>query len=370
MAQTSQPQARTPGRTDSGVKRSLLAGGRAGAGAGALAACGLLFAAALGAEEPVRIAASAWVGDAPTRVIDVLGMLAGDGPPIHIDYDDAGNVALERLMSGEAQFALAGNTPLAAALLQRGGERSPDDPVVLASLGLSTPEHFVIAVRERGVHAPQDLSGRRIGLRTGSSSHFGWSRFAEHHGLDQDTITLVDMPIARLREALLGGDVDAVVSWNPWSGPLLEELVDAATVMPTGAIYTVNWLLLTRRAVADTRPELVDRVVRAYLQATALVSTDPDRVRRVHAHALQLSEESMDAMHPGAIWDPAMNWAVVANMEAAFGWLSRQPGYAGARIPAPPDYLDARALQRSAPDKLMLPPYLLRLPGDDADSGR
>lgn len=54
----------------------------------------------------------------------------------------------------------------------------------------------------------------------------------------------------------------------------------------------------------------------------------------------------------------------------ALDWLSRQPEFAGARIPAPPDYFDARALHRVAPENPMLPPYLLQLPGDSADSDR
>lgn len=340
------------------------------AAAPVLAVCGLLAAVELPADEPVRVAASAWVGDTPTRVIEALGLLADEGPPVVFEYEDAGSAALERLLAGEAQFALAGNAPVAAALLRRETEDPAGDPVVLASLGLSTPEYLVIGNGELGVGRPRDLAGRRVGLNAGSSSHYGWSRFAAYHGLDETAVTMVDLPVGALRDALLSGEVDAVVSWNPWSGPLIDELGDAATVMSTGTIYTVNWLLLTRRELADNRPELMDRVLSAYLQAIDLAAAEPEEVRLVHASAMDLSPAEVAETGLEAIWNPAMNWALLANMENALGWLSGFPEYAGSRLPAPAEYLDARALQRVAPDNLVLPPYLLRLPGDRTDSGR
>ncbi len=333
----------------------------------------LLFAPGTPASETgariTRIAGSDWVVDAPTKVADALGYFnpddADSGDTIRVDHYHSGQEALQQLLRGEAEFALAATTPVAIALLgQVDAALAVPEIVILASVGLSNQSHYIVAARDRGIKVPHDLLGKRIGLMRDTSGHYGWSRFAGFHGLADAAITLIDVPVDRHRNALHDGTVDAVVSWDPWAAGVRESLGDNAVTFSTRQVYTVNWLLLTRPDTARHLPVLTDRVLRGYLRAIELIRADPEQARRLHSQVGGVPVEALAQQDRHVIWNLGLNWSVLANMEAQFDWLATRPELADRPRPTPDRYLEGEPLARVAPRHLMLPPYLHADPTD------
>jgi len=328
----------------------------------ALAAWALLLAPlALGAAEPLRIAGSAGLGDAPTKVAAALGLFAPQTPsqaPIEITVASSGKQALERLLHGEADVALAAPTPIAQAILDTAGADPERRLVVLASVSLTTRAHSVVAWRNRGIERPSGLADRRVGVMFGTSAHFGWSRFAAFHGIDAEAVTLVDVAIDRQQDALLAGRVDAVVTWEPYASHIRGALGDDGVAFSTRRLYGLDWLLATRRATLERRPQEVERVLAAYREAIELLRREPERARALHAAQTELAPELLARAEQDIIFRLTLDWAVVASLEAQLAWLRERAGTEGPP-PHPRDYLAPGPLLRIAPSRVGLPPSLL-----------
>jgi ABC-type nitrate/sulfonate/bicarbonate transport system substrate-binding protein len=84
---------------------------------------------------------------------------------VHV-YPD-GRAALAGLLGGEVEAAITGDLPIARASLDRA------DLVVLAVLGRSKEDRWLVARPGAGVATSADLAGKRIGTKKRSGSNLG-----------------------------------------------------------------------------------------------------------------------------------------------------------------------------------------------------
>lgn len=315
--------------------------------------------------EPVRIAGSAWVGDAPTWVAERLGLFNRESsdqvPPIELKLHGSGLEALQELLAGGADFALSATTPTALALAGAldGEQAAPASIVVLASIALSNQSHLVISPARNDLNAPADLAGRRIGVMMGTSSHYGWTQFSAFHGLDDAGVELVDTRVSDMAGALASGRIDAAVIWQPWDLVLKDLLEEPVVEFPMRMLYTINWLLLADRDFVANRPDVAQRVLRAYIDAIEFIQTHPDRALELHASAIDIDPTALAPQAAHMLWRVGMNWSVIVNLGAQFEWLATWPQLAGFAAPEPQEYLYGEALKQVAPELVSLPDYLL-----------
>ena len=315
--------------------------------------------------DTIHIAGSAWVGDAPTWVADQSGLfnqdLADDEPRIAVQLHGSGLEALNDLVDGKAEFALAATTPTALALagVLDGAHGQPAPIAVLASIALSNQSHYVISPAGHGIQTPADLVGHRVAIMLGTSSHFGWTQFAAFHGLDDADIELIDMPVADMAAGLRAGDIQAAVIWQPWDLSLREALDDQVTILPMRMLYTINWLLLAHRDFVSEHPDVAERVLRAYVNAIELIDSDPARALQLHSAAIDVEVDALAPLAEHMLWRVGMNWSVLVNLGAQFEWLARWPNLSDLVTPQPRDYLLGQPLKRVAPELVTLPDYLL-----------
>lgn len=314
----------------------------------------------------VRIAGSDWVMDAPTKVAATEGYFntpGHEGARVEASYHASGRDALDALLRGEAEYALSAPTPVARALLDHldHPDRHPAI-VVLASLGISSASHYVIARRDRGINQPADLVGKRLGLLKQSSAHFGWSLLEGLYGLEEGSVLLVNLPVQEQAAALTAGEVDAVLSWDPYARRLKESLGNQAVMFSTREVASPNWLLVSRLAEVRARPEVAERVLEAYRRAVELVEEDPARAAQLVATESPATHTELDLTATGLFWNLTLNWAVLSNLEEQMHWWRRIDGLHGGVVATPASYLWAAPLRAIAPEAVVLPNNLLHHP--------
>jgi ABC-type nitrate/sulfonate/bicarbonate transport system substrate-binding protein len=304
------------------------------------------------------ISGSRWVTDAPTRIAAVSGYFqANMGPSIRVEQTNSGKQALERLMAGQADFALMASTPLAMTFVRLQNEGVPPEswPVILASVGLSSHTHHIIADTRHGIEQPSDLAGHTLGMLSNTSSHFGWDLFTRIHGIDPESVQLVNTPPDKLAAGLADGRFNVVVAWTPFSEAVMAQLGSNARVFPLQGLDTVSWLLVSRRSVIQEYPDVVDRVFQGYADAIALLQTEPDR-------AIALLDFSSDWLQDKRVaWKLALNWPVIANMEAKLEWSANQLGLPAIKL-GPRQYIARDPLERFNPNLVTLPTWIPERP--------
>lgn len=319
----------------------------------ALALPGMLAADSPASDELV-ISGSEWITDAPTWLAAAAGYFNADtGPRIRVELADSGKQALERLMAGEADFALMAAVPLAMTLTRLHHEGVPQAtwPVVLASVGLSSRTHHVIADARRGIEQPTELAGHGLGLLLDTSAHYGWDRFADLQGIGAGAVRLLNSRPDELAAGLAAGNFDAVVAWSPFSEQILDQLGPAARRFSLQAMDSVDWLLVCRRTLIARHPHAVDRVLRGYAEAIELLQTELERA----AALLDLSPDKLRDNR--MVWKLALNWSVIANMEAKLEWSANRLDMPPLRV-SPRIYIERGPLEQYRPRAVSLPTWI------------
>lgn len=311
---------------------------------------------AAGEPPSVRLSGSSWVHDAPTRVALLSGYFAGPGPDVVVEQAVSGKASLQRLLEGRADFALVAATPVALALLQQDSLNQPQDNdlVVLASISSSSQTHHVLALKDRGILRPEDLRGRRVGLLSNSSAEYYWSQFSLFHGLQPAEVVVKDVGVKDMPELLKNGEIDAVVTWDPWVYRLERDLLEPTVRFSERQIFTLNWLLVSRRKTIEQSPEVCERILRGYLRAVRKLHEQPHHARQLQGYDSDLPESYLQALEDKIIFHLGLQWSVLLDIEQQLDWLIATHNINAATRPRPEHYLAPGPLERLAPERVMM----------------
>ena len=108
----------------------------------------------------------------------------------------SGQAALESALAGEAQFATAAETPLMFATMA-------GRPVLLvATIASQIRDRGLVARKDRGIIAPADLEGKRIGVTMHTSAQFMLDAYLDFHRIASSKVRVVNLKPEELSSAL------------------------------------------------------------------------------------------------------------------------------------------------------------------------
>ena len=167
--------------------------------------------------------------------------------------------------------------------------------VLLPAVVMGRFQHpYIVYNAQRGRLAPEDLTGRRVGIRSYSVTTVTWLRgiLADDHGVDLDRVrwvTFEEPHVAEFRDPpsverapegkdvvsmLLAGEVDAAILAAPSTDPRLRTLIpdpDAAAREwhARNRAVQVNHLVVVKESLSATHPEAVREVYRLLEESKA-----------------------------------------------------------------------------------------------------
>jgi len=261
------------------ITRRDFVNGLAAVGAAGLAS--LRPAPARAAEPPpetsrIRLTSSVAICTAPQLVSAEL--LKGEGftDPQLQDMSKASVGPLTEVASGAADI---GTTFIGPTIVQI------DAGQPLTVLGGVHPGCFELFGSER-VRSLQDLKGKKIAvIALGSSPHVFLSSMLAHVGLDpRKDVEWVTRPRAESVELLREGKVDAYMGFPPEPQELRARkighvVVNSAADRPWSQYFCC--VVAANREFVRKHPVATKRALRAFMKATDLCATEPERVARM-----------------------------------------------------------------------------------------
>lgn len=131
-------------------------------------------------------------------------------------------------------------------------------PRALAVLGVSHGSDAVLA--RPGIKEIADLRGRRIGVEQRSAAEYLLARALAAHGMTLADVMVVPLNIAETEEAYDEGDVDAVVTADPWRVRLQDK--GAVPIFDSkGMGLEMCRLLVAEERSIQTYPEVLRKVI-------------------------------------------------------------------------------------------------------------
>lgn len=160
-------------------------------------------------------------GDAPTFLGSDKGIYAKHGLKLNMQVAQAPAAAISGVVSGSNQIAFTTVVTLVSAVSQGTQIRclTPVDGTVSTAKDELSTATMVSA--NSPVKTFADLKGKKVGVvALGSQNHLFTLEEADKAGIDPKSVTVVQLPFAQMQQALAQGQVDAVVSTQPFTAQI------------------------------------------------------------------------------------------------------------------------------------------------------
>jgi len=187
-----------------------------------------------------------------------LGYFKQEGLDVALEYFASGTTAFQVFQTGRGDVIFSGDVPAINYWAQTDHDYRVIAPVEREQKG------YQLVVKST-VRTPQDLRGKLLATRIGSTgSHFFW-KYLRKYGMTEADVTLKNMDGPTMVSALDRGDIDGFFLWAPYpqralevSGAKVHVLADAGAV--AAGYYTV---IGVRAGWLSSHKETVEGFLRA-----------------------------------------------------------------------------------------------------------
>ncbi|MEW6721602.1 MAG: NrtA/SsuA/CpmA family ABC transporter substrate-binding protein [Thermodesulfobacteriota bacterium] len=271
-----------------------------------------------GGGKKITVALTPWLASVPIYLAQEKGYFRDEGLDVALRPFESGHLGLAAVLSGGADFATAGETPIARAAVD-------GKPVmVVATLAEVDDAILIIARRDRGIRVACDLRGKTVGRVAGTTAHFFLDIYLTTDHIDPKDVRIVDLPADRVVRSLMNGEVDAVSTWAPHTTTLQDMLGANAVVLYEPGLYTMTWNLIAARELAQRDPDVVARFLRAILRAERLVAERPAEARAAAVRAFGSAGVSVEREWSRCRFVTRLDQSLLLYLEDQARWMIRK----------------------------------------------
>jgi sulfonate transport system substrate-binding protein len=208
------------------------------------------------------------------------GFLKAEGLEYELKPMRAGVEGIESVTQGVMDFGLVHIAPIIATAARK----LPLKVVAVNNSG--TQLVVVVPPADKATKSMRDLKGKRIALQRGTGTHAVWLRYIEHEGLSERDFKMKYIRNADIASALAGGEVDAGVPWYPFALSIVNKglgrmvLSNDDIAKPLNDKYTFT--LFTRAQLVKEKPQLVQKVVNAWVKAQRWITDNPEGAAQLY----------------------------------------------------------------------------------------
>ncbi len=210
---------------------------------------------------PVVYSDSIWMADAK-------GFYKEEGLDVILRPFPSGTTALETFKTGEGDIVMNGELPS----VRYWAANSKDYRLIFIA---GRDSENQIAIASKSIASAQDLRGKVVATRVGSTGSWFISEYLRKNGVDEAEVTVKNLDTQVLPTALCQGDIDAFFIWQPFGQRTLEICPDEAHLLTTGEGYVHGYNLGAARPgwLAANR-DVAMRFLRATLRGRAVAVED------------------------------------------------------------------------------------------------
>jgi len=265
--------------------------------------------------EQVTIAASnGYAGPCSIFVAQENGYFASEGLRVEIQPHTSGKAALDATLLGRAHLGTVADVPIMFAVMN-------NQPVsVIATIFTAEKDHGIVARKDQGIDAPADLKGKRIGVTLGTSGHFFLDAFLNRYKLSTTEVTILALKPEELSNALIRGDLDAVVTWEPFLSALLPLLHGNGTIFYGKDVYDPVFNIAGTREYVMSHPETIRKVLRALVRGGRFCKHVPDTAREIVAKAIRTDAVKLKGAWPSYEFNVNLDQGLILALEDETRW--------------------------------------------------
>lgn len=200
----------------------------------------------------------------------------------------SGTTAFQAFQTGQGDIVMTGDLPSVQYFF-----RAKGDYRTIAAIERDAKGY--VAVAGTNIKTPQDLAGKTIATRVGSTGSWFISEYLTKNHVDPKTVTIKNLDTQVLPAALCGGEIAAFFIWQPVGSRTLEICPDKAHYLSDATGYIQGYLVAGARPEWLATPqgkEIATRWLRATIKGRDVAAKDFKSVAAYAANKLSLSESA------------------------------------------------------------------------------
>jgi NitT/TauT family transport system substrate-binding protein len=188
------------------------------------------------------------------------GFYKQEGLDITYRLFPSGTTAFQAFQTGQGDIVLSGDLPSVQYFFRTNGNYR-----TIAAMERDTKGYVAVALKT--ITKPQDLVGKTIATRVGSTGSWFISEYLAKNGVDAQKVTVKNLDTQVMPTALCGAEIAAFFVWQPIGSRALEICGDKAHYLTDAGGYIQGYLVAGARPDWLASPEGKDAATR-WLRAT------------------------------------------------------------------------------------------------------
>jgi len=297
-----------------------------------------------GPTESIRLGTVLLEPSVPIFVAQEHNFFSENKLDVIIKYYDVGLNAAKGVVNGEVDLS----TPVAEYVLV-GSVFDKKNLKAIASID-KVDYAFVVGRKDRGINTIPDLKGKKIGVVRGTILDFQLGRFLDLHGLGVGDVEFVNGTLKESADAIIHGDIDAVMSIPPFIGNVQSQLGDHAVLWPAQNGQPFYSLVLGLNEWITQNPKAAKRFLKTMRQAEDYIAQHPDQAKAILKKKLNFTDHEVDRVWSQNQFVLSIDQSLILAMEDEARWMISNHMTTEKRVPDFLNYIYEDGLKAIKPE--------------------
>lgn len=225
-------------------------------------------------------------------VAEENGYFSDAGIEVDVKEFTTGKLCYDALIGGGADFCTVAETPVMI------GGFSDQKNFVIATIESSPLSVKVLARKGSGISKEKDLAGKKVGTFKGSSAEFFLGKFLQAHEMEEGDLKITHLTPPQLSNAIISGDLDAIVIWEHYITSAATEIGDDAIIFTGEDFYTETFNIAIKQEYADKNPAIVKGFLEALVKAEEFVKSKPTETKKLLLEKISIDDTVLEKIWP------------------------------------------------------------------------
>lgn len=193
----------------------------------------------------------------------------------------------------------------------------------IAAVASAAPKALAMVVRkDSAIAGVADLKGKKVATTKGAYGQKLLSLLLDKNGMAMTDIQFIHMTMEDLATALVRGDVDAGVMWDPLF-TRLEEAGEIRVIADGSGIYEAYAVLMASSEMVERHPAAVDAVLKACRRGSEYLRQNPDECGKLLTEEMRIPQASLLKIIGKFNYDNTITDMFVADMKDTEAFMRR-----------------------------------------------
>jgi len=259
----------------------------------------------------------ATIAAAPVYIAESKGFWTQNSLEVTIQPFVSGRFALDALIGKAVEAATVADVPVVLAAYQR-------HPVRIVATFSNSEKHInMLARKDKGIHKPEDLKGKKVAVTVGTNGEFVMDLFLERYRIKRSELRVVSLSPPDMVPAIIEGKVDAIFTWQPHIYNAQKKLADNALVVSTLGIYSQPFNVVVLEDLLIGGKEKLERLLKGLNAAEKFIKTNRTESIEIVAKQIGVENATIENIWDAYTFEIGIDSSLVELLEEEGKWAKR-----------------------------------------------